>query len=93
MRVAMKRANVLKEPKRSYIFRVVIEPDEDVYHAYCPALKGCHSWGHTYAEALANIQEAVQCHVEALLQAGDPIPTEPSSDVEVKPALAVAVHI
>ncbi|MFN4218496.1 MAG: type II toxin-antitoxin system HicB family antitoxin [Candidatus Bipolaricaulia bacterium] len=89
----MRRTSVPKKPKQSYIFRVVIEPDEDVYHAYCPALKGCHSWGHTYEEALKNIQEAVQCHVGALLQAGDPIPTEPSSDVEVKPVLAVAVHI
>ncbi len=87
----MKRARALKTPRRSYIFRVVIEPDEDVFHAYCPALKGCHSWGYTYEEALENIQEAVQCHVEALLQAGDPIPTEP--DVEVKSSLVVAVNV
>ncbi|MCI2429730.1 type II toxin-antitoxin system HicB family antitoxin [Candidatus Acetothermia bacterium] len=93
MKVAMKRANVLKKPKRSYIFRVVIEPDEDVYHAYCPALKGCHSWGYTYEEALQNIQEAVQCHVETLLQTGDLIPTEPAGDVEVKPAPIIAINV
>lgn len=93
MKVAMKRANVLKKPKRSYIFRVVIEPDEDVYHAYCPALKGCHSWGYTYEEALQNIQEAVQCHVETLLQTGDLIPTEPAGDVEVKPVPIIAINV
>lgn len=93
MKVAMKRANVLKKPKRSYIFRIVIEPDEDVYHAYCPALKGCHSWGYTYEEALQNIQEAVQCHVETLLQTGVPIPTEPAGDVEVKPAPIIAINV
>jgi len=49
---------------KSYVFKVIVEEDEfddgrKAYHAYCPALKGCHTWGHTYQEALANIQEAV----------------------------------
>jgi predicted RNase H-like HicB family nuclease len=35
---------------KSYAFRVVIEEDafensRKAYHAYCPALKGCHTWG------------------------------------------------
>jgi len=91
--MVVKRMTSHKLPRKAYIFRVVIEPDEDVYHAYCPVLKGCHTWGYTYEEALQNIQEAVQCHVEALLQAGDPIPTEPAGDVEVKPAPTVAVNV
>ncbi len=50
---------------KSYIFSVVIEEDsfEDGrrgYHANCPALKGCHTWGHTFEEALANLREAVE---------------------------------
>jgi predicted RNase H-like HicB family nuclease len=89
----MKRTTLQRPPTRSYLFRVVIKPDQDAFHAYCPALKGCHTWGHTYEEALQNIQEAVQCHVEALLQAGDPIPTEPAGDVEVKTAPTVAVNV
>ena len=89
----MKPTTAPKRAPQSYIFRVVIEPDEDVYHAYCPAFKGCHSWGYTYEEALKNIQEAVQCHVEALLQAGDSIPTEPAEDVEVKPSPCVVVTL
>lgn len=53
----------------SYIFSVVIEEDafEDgrqAYHAYCPAFKGCHTWGHTSEEALMNIQEAVELYIE-----------------------------
>ena len=45
---------------KSYIFDVVIEEDffeggDPAYHAYCPALKGCHTWGHTYEEALVNV--------------------------------------
>jgi len=84
----MKRTTARKPPTKAYLFRVVIEPDEDVFHAYCPVLKGCHTWGHTYEEALKNLQEAVQCHVEALLQAGESVPTEPAQDVEASWELA-----
>jgi len=35
---------------KSYVFKVVVEEDETedrekAYHAFCPALKGCHTWG------------------------------------------------
>ena len=44
---------------RSYIFRIVMEPDEDVWRAYIPELenKGAATWGRTRDEALRNIQE------------------------------------
>lgn len=62
---------------KPHIFKVVIEEDafEDgnkAYHAYCPALRGCHTWGHRPEEALTNIQEAVELYVEDLVEAGDP---------------------
>jgi predicted RNase H-like HicB family nuclease len=56
------------------IFEVIIEPDEDVYHAYCPILKGCRTWGHTEEEALKYIQEAVELYVIDLIADGKPIP-------------------
>ena len=59
---------------KSYIFEVVIEPDEDVFHAYCPNLKGCRTWGHTKREALKYIQEAVELYIEDLIADGKPIP-------------------
>ena len=63
-------------------FRVIIEPDEDgVFIASCPSLPGCHSQGATRAEAMANIQEAIEGYVEGLRAHGDPIP--PSIDEEV----------
>jgi hypothetical protein len=48
---------------KSHVFKVVIEEDalEDgrrAFHASCPALKGCHTWGHTPEEALTNVDEA-----------------------------------
>jgi len=53
---------------------VIIEPDEDVYHAYCPVLVGCHSLGDTEAEAFGNIQEAVRLHLEVMIEDGKAIP-------------------
>ena len=65
----------------TYTFEVVIEEDEfedgrPAYHAYCPALPGCRTWGHTYKEAEANIREAVSLYVEDMIEAGDEIPKD-----------------
>jgi predicted RNase H-like HicB family nuclease len=83
---------------KSYVFTVIIEEDalEDgqrAFHAFCPALKGCHSWGHSYAEALANIREAVELYVQDLRDAGDPIPVDPEHGTLEMPQPAVAVNI
>jgi predicted RNase H-like HicB family nuclease len=64
---------------KSYVYRVVIEPDEledgtQAFHGYCPALPGCHTWGHTQEETLARVQEAVSLYVEDLIAAGEPVP-------------------
>jgi antitoxin HicB len=59
-----------------YQFTVVIEPDEDGFHAYVPALPGCHTFGDTIDEARANIVEAMELHIESMQQDGEPIPVE-----------------
>ena len=51
-----------------YQFTVVIEPDEHGFHAYVPALPGCHSFGDTVEEAQANIHEAMELHVETMIE-------------------------
>ena len=61
---------------RNYEFTVVIEPDEGGYHAYVPLLPGCHSFGATVDEALANILEAARLHVECMQEDGEAIPLE-----------------
>jgi len=63
-----------KEEKTDHVFKVVVEKDGDRFHAYCPTLKGCHTWGHTREEAIQYIKEAVELYVEDLVKAGDPIP-------------------
>jgi predicted RNase H-like HicB family nuclease len=43
---------------------IVIEKDSDGYYTYCPELKGCHSQGITYDEAMVNIREAIELYLE-----------------------------
>lgn len=59
---------------RSYRFSVVIERDKDGYFAFCPELQGCYSQGDTYEEALENIRDAVQLHLEDRLESGEEVP-------------------
>jgi predicted RNase H-like HicB family nuclease len=56
------------------IFEVVIEPDDGRFHAYCPILRGCHTWGHTEAEAFFYIEDAVKLYLKSLIEDGEPIP-------------------
>ena len=57
-----------------YQYTIVIEQDEDgVYISSCPALQACHSYGDTYEEALRNIREVIQLHIEARQSIGKPI--------------------
>lgn len=63
-------------------YRVPIEKDEDgVYVAEVPALPGCIFQGATRAEALRNIQEAIEAYLESLRARGGAVP--PSIDEEV----------
>ena len=74
--------------KRIFNYTVIFEKEADGgYHVYCPALKGCHSQGDTYEEALANIKEAIELYLESLEAHAEPIPEE---DVLIKP-LKIAI--
>jgi predicted RNase H-like HicB family nuclease len=82
---------------KSYIFPVVVEPDEfedgrKAFHAFCPALKGCQSWGYTHAEALSNIREAIELYVEDLRESGESIPVDAAYGAVEWPTPAVAVN-
>jgi len=59
-----------------YQFMVVIEPDEDAFHAHVPTLPGCHTFGATVEETRVNIAEAIALHVESMLEDGESIPIE-----------------
>jgi predicted RNase H-like HicB family nuclease len=61
---------------KSFVFKVVVEPDEDRWHARVPELesRGAATWGKTREEALRNIQEVAQVVIEEMLEDGEPIP-------------------
>ena len=66
-----------------YSYTVIIErEDTGGYHAFCPALRGCHSQGETYEEIVRNIEEAVKLYIESLKAHSEPVPSE---DVIIKP--------
>jgi len=70
---------------RSFVLRVVLEPDEDVWRAYIPELeaKGAATWGNTREEALRNMQEVAQMVMEEMEEDGEPLP--PSVTVSDQP--------
>jgi predicted RNase H-like HicB family nuclease len=49
----------------------MIEPDEQGFHAYVPALPGCHTFGDTIDEARANILGALELHIQSMLEDGE----------------------
>jgi len=51
-------------------FSIVSEPDDGGFHVFVPALPGCHSFGETVEEARKNIVEAIDLHVEGLIENG-----------------------
>ena len=80
----------------TYTFKVVIEPDEDRWHAYCPALvaRGGATWGETPEQAMANLEEVVKMVVASMVEHGDLIAEmapEGSVHVSSEPLVAVTV--
>lgn len=72
-----------------YNYTIVIEPDEDAFHAYVPALRGCHSCGDTYQEAKDNIKEAIELYLESLLDHNEEIPIEQTPFIVERIAVGV----
>ena len=62
---------------RTYNFTIVITPDETSgYFVTCPALPGLVTQGETLEEAQAMAADAIQCHVESMIEDGLPIPED-----------------
>lgn len=69
--------------KQIYNYTVLLEKEQDGgYHAFCPVLKGCHSQGDSFEEAIDNITEAIELYIESLIADNQPVPKE---DLIVKP--------
>jgi predicted RNase H-like HicB family nuclease len=62
---------------------VIIERDENgVFVAECPVLKGCYTQGETLEEAMKNIREVIQMHIELMMERGEPLPSGVAEDSE-----------
>ncbi|MEK7275065.1 MAG: type II toxin-antitoxin system HicB family antitoxin [Candidatus Desantisbacteria bacterium] len=57
-----------------YRFLVVIEKAKDNYSAYSPDLSGCVATGATRDEVESNMHEAIEMHVDGLVEDGLLIP-------------------
>lgn len=58
--------------------QVILIPDPEVggYTVEVPSLPGCISEGDTIDEALANIKEAIELHIESMIAHGEEVPED-----------------
>ena len=58
--------------------QVLLIPDLEVggYTVTVPSLPGCVSEGDTIDEAMANIREAIELHIESMIEYGEIVPDE-----------------
>jgi predicted RNase H-like HicB family nuclease len=60
---------------------VIIERDENgVFVAECPVLRCCYTQGETLEEAMKNIREVIQMHIELMMERGEPLPSWVAED-------------
>lgn len=60
-------------------FLIVIEEAGDNFSAYSPDLPGCVATGATREETERNMYEALQLHIQGLVEDGLPIPSSTAS--------------
>ena len=62
-----------------YRFLVIIEKGENNYGAYSPDLPGCVAVGDTLEEVEKNMREAIEMHLEGMIEDHEPIPIPQST--------------
>ena len=69
-------------------YAILIEKGDVNYSAYVPDLPGCVSTGRTVEDVKRNIAEAIDFHIQGLIEDGEPVPppTTLSDYVETKVA-------
>ena len=55
-------------------YAIVIEKGPSNYSAYVPDLPGCVSTGRTVDDVKRNIREAIEFHIQGMIEDGDPVP-------------------
>ena len=70
-----------------YRFLIIIEKTNGNYSAYSPDLPGCIATGNTREETERNMHEAVEMHVQGMIEDKVPVP----QSVSLAEYIAVAV--
>jgi predicted RNase H-like HicB family nuclease len=65
-------------------YAVVIEEGPSNYSAYVLDLPGCIATGKTLEEIETNMRQAIEFHIEGMLEDGEPIPEPSSHAIEVE---------
>ena len=70
-------------------YTIVIETAPSNYAAYVPDLPGCVATGATGEEAVREMRQAIEFHIESLREHGEPVP-EPQCTATVVDVAAAA---
>jgi predicted RNase H-like HicB family nuclease len=72
-----------KKMETYYNYTAIIEKeDEGGFYAFCPVLRGCHTQGDTFDEAVDNIKDAIRLYIQSLIAHNEQLPEE---DITIKP--------
>jgi predicted RNase H-like HicB family nuclease len=72
-------------------YAVIIEKGDTSYGAYVPDLPGCIAVGKTREEVETLIREAIEFHLEGMVEDGDPIPEPTCIAINVEVNVPVRV--
>ena len=76
----------------SYVFTAELaEEDDGRWSAWIEALPGCATWGYSKAEALRNLQDAVEAYLRAVEKVGGRLPREATASANEEPLIAVTI--
>ena len=64
-------------------YAVIIEKGPTNYGAYVPDLPGCVAVADSVEELHQLIREAIQLHIEAMIEDGDPVPEPTTTAFEI----------
>ncbi|EGL0769142.1 type II toxin-antitoxin system HicB family antitoxin [Salmonella enterica subsp. enterica] len=80
------------------LYPVAVDRSESSFGVRVPDIPGCFSGGDTYREALESVREAIEAHIELLIEDNEPIPEATSiecwdSDAEYANAVWALVDV
>jgi predicted RNase H-like HicB family nuclease len=66
------------------MIQIIIKPDSQGYHAYCPQLRGLHVGGSTIQEATNNAKNAVEAYLISMIKHNEPLPIDEIIEINLE---------